>query len=101
MAKRLTQAAATTRVKIAKRLSSCRWALRRIFSGVALVIIDQANAKKQITPEFQVMMRRVGRRNQSGSRMQTNPETTIEISSRGLASNFLSDLGVGMKLTDS
>jgi hypothetical protein len=60
--------------------------------GVALVIIAQANAKKQITLEFQAMMTRVGKLNQSGSRMQTNPETMMEMSSRGLASKFLKNL---------
>ncbi len=45
-------------------------------------------------------MTRVGKLNQSGSRMQTNPETTMEMSSRGLASRFLKNLGLRTKLTN-
>lgn len=93
IAKRLAQAAATTKVKMTQRLALWNRALRRIFWGVALNIIDQSNANKHTAPESQATITRVGKGSLDGSSTKTNPETTTEMSSRSLASRFFNNLG--------
>jgi len=89
IAKRLVQSVASVRrVKCQAPLILSSSATAHLL-GVALLIIDQANAKKQITPESQVIMKRAVQRIHFESSIKINAEITIEMSSRGRASKFL------------